>query len=186
MAIHIDDSIPELTFGAVQVSNKGARSASLREYVKFNLDTGEPLRMPFGKPKNFDESKTDRASCNFSCDSPALETWAKTLDTKIQEAAKKAGLATGNYCPIFKPSKKEGYQGTVSAKFQLEGLKRVRCWTADKQRIEYDAFDWHTARVVPILQLRGIWPQGHQYGPSIEVVHMLVHPDESGECPFEV
>ena len=108
MAIHIDDSIPELTFGAVQVSNKGARTASLREYVKFSLDTGEPLRMPFGKPKNFDESKTDRASCNFSCDSPALETWAKTLDTKIQEAAKKAGLATGNYCPIFKPSKKEG------------------------------------------------------------------------------
>ena len=136
--------------------------------------------MPFGKPKAFDESKTDRASCNFSIDDPAFLAWAQALDTAIETAARASGLLTRNerYIPMVKPGRGE-HPPTFSVKCQLEGLRSVRCWSADHTRMALDSFDWRAARVCPRIQLRGLWIQpGNQFGPACDVIDMLVWPGD--------
>ena len=61
----------------------------------------------------------------------------------------------------------------------------MRAWTPEGRPMDLN-FDWRWARVCPILQLRGIWVQGHPYGPSLDVVDLLVFRDERDECPFPV
>ena len=120
-----------------------------------------------------DQSQADRASANFSIDIPELAPQLRNLDTWIQEAAAAAGLVDKQrYIPMVKDSKREGYAPTLSAKCQLP----------DGTRTDLD-FDWRAARVCPVLQLRGIWVQGHQYGPSIDVIDLLVF-TEGEVCPF--
>ena len=37
--------------------------------------------------------------------------------------------------------------------------------------------------MVPIVELRGIWRQSNQYGPTIDVTDMLVFSNDDGMCP---
>ena len=119
--------------------------------------------MPFGKPSSYDRSRTaDRENVNFSADTQELRAWAEKVDKKIQAAAKEAGLVTERheYKPILKPSKREGYNLTITVKSQLTGPRKVRCWSPEMTRIE-DDFEWNQVSVVPIVELRGIWRQSH-------------------------
>ena len=186
----IDTALPQLSLGGIRVGTKGQQTAVLQTPLKFRLasaNQGSSLRMPFGKPTSYgDSSRTaDRENVNFSADTQELQAWADKLDKKIQAAALLSSLVTERheYKPILKPSKREGYNPTISVKCQMTGPRKVRCWSPEMTRIE-DDFDWNQVTVVPIVELRGIWRQNHQYGPTIDVTDMLVFSNDDGMCPF--
>ena len=184
------DAVPQvhnLEFGALTTGSQGQRSASLRTGpLKWKLCEQSPeaaLRMPFGKPTQMGGGACDRGTLNFSADTDELVAWADDLDKQIQRAAADAGLASGKYCPILRPSKKEDYRPTIAVKCQLVGSNAVKIWRG-KEQISVDQIDdWRRCRAVPAVHLRGIWCQGHQWGPSIQVAAMYV---QGQECPFDI
>ena len=145
----ISTALPQLSLGGIRVGTKGQQTAVLQTPLKFRLtaaNQGSALRMPFGKPSSYgDSSRTaDRENVNFSADSQELQAWADKLDKNIQAAALLSSLVTERheYKPILKPSKREGYNPTISVKCQMTGPRKVRCWSPEMTRIE-DDFDWN-------------------------------------------
>ena len=101
----------------------------------------------------------------------------------VSKTAHASSLRLSGNNGVHQPSKREGYNPTISVKCQMTGPRKVRCWSPEMTRIE-DDFDWNQVTVVPIVELRGIWRQNHQYGPTIDVTDMLVFSNDDGMCPF--
>ena len=77
--------------------------------------------------------------------------------------------------------------GAMNLQSDCKKINAFKWWKkklSTQTRMELDSFDWRAARVCPIIQLRGIWIQGHQFGPACDVVDMLVFPGDGEECPF--
>ena len=176
----------ELQLGSISVGSKGQRSAPCKESFKVFL--AEPkkehaLRTPFGKPSSF-QGDSSRANLNVSADPQGpLKEWAEKLDRLVQEAARNAGHAQITYCGCLKFSKNEEYWPTVVTKVNISGNNCVKCWDEKGQPLNLDNIDFRSARVVPLCELKGIWIQGHSYGPQLECKNLLVY-EEDASCPF--
>ena len=181
------EAVPQaynLSFGALCRGAMGSKAMLTTGVHRFIIRKNNPLRLPFGKPTEMGGAEANRATINFSADSDELVEWARDLDQQIENAGKLAKVASGKYCPILKPSKKEEHRPTIAAKCQLVGINAVKCWDAHSgERIELDSFDWKRCRVTPILELRGAWQQPSQWGPSIETRHLQVWTQDES-CQF--
>ena len=81
----------ELTTLTVNPKN-GAKSVPFKRPIRVRLggvNGGAALRCPFGPPKSFDASKTDRVSFSVSVDPASTEAaWASKLDAKAKSLLK--------------------------------------------------------------------------------------------------
>ena len=192
----------ELTTLAVNPKN-GAKSVPFKRPVRVRLGgvtRSAALRCPFGPPKSFDPSKTDRVSFSVSVDPESAEaTWANKLDEKarsllkarLREFMEKATPAQidENWKPITREAKSEEYWPTLSVKVQLTGARPTSIILQHpdgSKKATVEEINWTSARVSMICEARSVWLQPKMYGVSIEARQIWVWPgDEDEELPSE-
>ena len=198
------ESVDTAELGTLTVNPKnGAKSVPFKRPIRVRLGgvtRGAALRCPFGGPKSFDPSKTDRVSFSVSVDPAHTEAaWAIRLDVKAQSLLKarlsefmeKATPAQidENWKTITKEAKSEEYWPTLSVKVQLTGTRPTSIILqhpdgAKKATVE--EINWTSARVSMICEARSVWLQPRMYGVSIEARQIWVWPgDEDEELPSE-
>ena len=195
-------SVDTAELGTLAVNPKnGAKSVPFKRPIRVRLGgvtRNVALRCPFGPPKSFDPSKTDRVSFSVSVDPASAEAvWASRLDEKakslvkarLREFMEKATPAQidENWKTMIKEAKSEEYWPTLSVKVQITGARPTSIILQHpdgSKKVTTDEINWTSARVSMICEARSVWVQPKMYGVSIEARQIWVWPgDEDEELP---
>ena len=194
----------ELTALSVNPKN-GSKTVPFKRPIRVRFGgkkRDDALRCPFGAPKSFEASKTDRVSFNISIDPDGSEaTFAQKLDSKVkglltarkEEFLPKAADIEANWHSVMRPGKDE-YWPTLAMKVQVTGSRQTRYWvpkegiTTPKHRSDWepttmDRVDWSTARVAVLCEARNLWLQARLYGVTVDARDIYIYPEDN-TCPF--
>ena len=190
----------ELT--ALQVNPRnGAKSIPFRRPIRARLGRPETLalRCPFGAPKSFDPTKTDRVSFSVSVGPESDEArYAARLDEKAKSLLKARlpefmeratpAQVDENWKPVLKEARSAEYNPTIAVKVQMTGARPCRLWIKkeleEKRRATVEEVDWTTAKVNMVCEARSVWLQPRMYGVSIEARDIIVYPEDDS-CPTD-
>ena len=177
------------------VSARGAKSCQARAQdgtkITFVLGTTqEPVTTPFGAT-SFVEGEGGRKTLEFSLspeqeaswegfDSWALEYLTKHSFRLFKAIKTEAQIRESYRSPI---QRKGDYRATLRCKVNCEGSNPVRCWDANRVRLELPE-DLRNTELIAKVQLSHLWQMSKEIG-FVFLVSDIQLRSSSAECPFE-
>ena len=178
------------------VSARGAKSCQARAQdgtrVTFVLGSSqEPVTSPFGATSFTVEGEGGRKTLEFSL-SPEQEKIWQEFDTwaceylakhsfRLFKAIKTEEQIRENYrSPV---QKKGDYRATLRTKVNCDGSNHVRCWDANRNRIDLPE-DLRNTDLIAKIQLSHLWMMSKEYGFVLLCTDLQIR-SSAAECPFE-
>ena len=177
------------------VSARGAKSCQARAQdgtkICFTLGTSqEPVTSPFGA-SSFGESEGGRKTLEFSLsleqekEWQAFDAWAvgylATHSFRLFKAIKTEEQIRENYrSPV---QKKGDYRATLRTKVNCDGSNHVRCWDANRVRMDLPE-DLRNTDLIAKVQLSHLWMMSKEYGFVLLCTDLQIR-SSAAECPFE-
>ena len=186
--------ISSLAFTAAVVNSKGAKTLPVlnKDGSSVTWQLVDPLEVAF-EPSAYNDPE-NVASRVTMCLTPtdaicdeiaALDAWC--LETLSANPVPLLGLQLSSeqirdrYVSCLKTSDK-GYK-TIRLKMNRGGRYSLQCFTPDREKRAHPEA-WRGGSVQAQVTFKGLFLMGRDFGPVLEVTHVIVHESKDEICPF--
>ena len=164
---------------------------------------GKPLKLILSKTPTlrtpYSVSSYDGASDRCSLDihlTEELERLADIIDVAVLSYVKKNATRYfktpqtepgATFRPVRRKASREEYTDTFRVKITLSPTKcSAKAWGPNREPLTPEqlcALEWPSCRLALAVQISGCYFQGNSWGPTVNVISMMVQPEDRS-CPF--